>query len=91
MDIEHMVKMVNEISLFFEGESGAGEEAARSVANHLRRFWDPRMRKQIIAHYNKGGAGLEDVGLAGVAILAKDGGTGAPTDIKELGEGSDAG
>jgi formate dehydrogenase subunit delta len=71
MDIEHLVKMVNEISAFFEGES-SGDQAARDVANHLRRFWEPRMRKQIIAHYERGAAGLEDIARDAVALLARD-------------------
>jgi len=91
MDIEHMVKMVNEISTFFEGDNGVGEKAANEVANHLRRFWDPRMRKQIIEHFNHGAAGLEDVSRAGVAILAAGGGKHAETDMANLGEGSDSG
>jgi formate dehydrogenase subunit delta len=71
LDIEHLVKMVNEISVFFESES-PGEQAPRDVANHLRRFWEPRMRKQIIEHYNRGAAGLEDIGRAAVGLLAAD-------------------
>ena len=39
--------MVNDIAAFFAGEAGSGAPAA--VANHLRRFWDPRMRTQIIS------------------------------------------
>lgn len=71
MNIEHMVKMVNEISAFFGAEPDKAE-AARNVATHLRRFWEPRMRQQIIAHYERGGAGLEDVARNAVAILAQE-------------------
>lgn len=71
MDIDHLVKMVNEISAFFASES-PGEQAPRDVASHLRRFWEPRMRKQIVEHYNHGAAGLEDIGRAAVGLLAAD-------------------
>jgi formate dehydrogenase subunit delta len=90
MDIEHMVKMVNEISLFYEGESGAGHQAAEDVANHLRRFWDPRMRKQIVAHYDHGAHGLEDVARSAIGLLAA--GEAKPANVANTGgEGSDAG
>jgi formate dehydrogenase subunit delta len=29
------------------------------VSEHIRKFWDPRMRKQIFAHLDAGGAGLD--------------------------------
>ena len=50
--------MANDIGTFFEAEPDKAE-AARSVANHLRRFWDPRMRRQIVAHYRRWRAGPE--------------------------------
>jgi formate dehydrogenase subunit delta len=69
MDAHHLVEMVNEIAAFFVGEDPAN--AAANVANHLRRYWDPRMRKQILAHLAEGGAGLGEVGRAGVELLAQ--------------------
>jgi formate dehydrogenase subunit delta len=69
MDIEHLVRMANEISLFFESE--AGPDAPKEVASHLRKFWEPRMRTQIIAHYHKGAGGLDDIARDAVAILAQ--------------------
>jgi len=71
MRIERLVAMANDIASFWSGEPDR-TEAARNVANHLRRFWDPRMRRQIIAHYRDGGAGLSDVARAAVALLAAD-------------------
>lgn len=69
MNIHHLVKMVNEISAFWVGEAGAAD-APKSVAAHLKRYWDPRMRKQIIEHYRAGAGGLCDTGRAAVGILA---------------------
>lgn len=71
MNIDLLVKMVNEIGTFFESESAPGE-APRDIATHLKRFWDPRMRRQIVAHLAKGGAGLSDLGLRAVSILAAE-------------------
>jgi formate dehydrogenase subunit delta len=70
MNTHHLVKMVNEISAFWEGEAGP-ENAAKAVANHLKRYWDPRMRREIVAHYRAGAGGLCDSARDGVAILAE--------------------
>jgi formate dehydrogenase subunit delta len=69
-NIDHMVKMVNEISAFWASEAADPQAAAASVATHLRRYWDPRMRRQIIAHYHAGAGGLCDIGREAIAILA---------------------
>ena len=34
-------------------------QATASIANHLEKFWDPRMRLAIFAHLEAGGGGLE--------------------------------
>jgi formate dehydrogenase subunit delta len=76
MNVDHMVKMANEIGAFFAAESPKGQ-ASKDVANHLKRFWDPRMRREIVAHYRLGGAGLSDLALAAVGLIAAEGGTAA--------------
>jgi formate dehydrogenase subunit delta len=69
MKIDPLIKMANEIAAFCEGEGGT-EEGARLVATHLGRYWEKRMRQEIIAHYRRGGEGLDEVALKGVALLA---------------------
>ena len=69
MNVEQLTKMVNDIAAFFESESGH-EKAIDDVATHMRRFWDPRMRREIVAHFAKGGEGLNDVSRAAVEKLA---------------------
>ena len=70
MQIERLVAMANQIGDFFGAEPDK-VEAATATANHLRRFWDPRMRKQIIAHHQSKGEGLNDVARAAVGLLAQ--------------------
>jgi formate dehydrogenase subunit delta len=70
MRVERLVSMANDIGLFFNAESDKAE-AAKNIASHLRRFWDPRMRRQIVAHYREGGAGLDDVVRSAVRLLAE--------------------
>jgi len=68
MNIDLLIKMANEIGTFFSGADADG--AASDVANHLKRYWAPRMRAQIIKYYEeRAGAGLSDVAKAAVAQL----------------------
>ena len=70
MNIDRLVKMANEISEFFAADS-AREQAAQDVAGHLRRFWDPRMRRQIIDYLRtEGGSGLSELARHGIERLA---------------------
>jgi formate dehydrogenase subunit delta len=69
MNIDLLIKMANQISEFFQGVTDPAQAAA-DVATHLTRYWDPRMRKQIVAYYEeRHGAGLTDTALGGVQIL----------------------
>jgi FdhD protein len=50
----------NQIGAFFESQPDRNEAVA-GVADHLRRFWDPRLRRAIGAHIETGGEGLKDI------------------------------
>lgn len=65
---ERLVTMANEIAAFFASEEPA--TAPENIANHLRRYWDPRMRAQIVAFVQAGGSGLAPEARAGVERLA---------------------
>jgi formate dehydrogenase subunit delta len=77
MRIERLVAMANDIGAFFNAEPDKAE-AARGIASHLKKFWDPRMRRQITAHYREGGAGLDPVVVAAVGQLAETDGPTSP-------------
>lgn len=47
MEKADLVRMANQIALFFEPYGR--EEAVVGVAGHLRNFWDPRMRTELVA------------------------------------------
>jgi formate dehydrogenase subunit delta len=68
MNIDRLVTMANDIGAFFDAEADK-TEAAQGIAAHLQRFWDPRMRAQIIEHEQAGGAGLREVVRAAVRLL----------------------
>jgi formate dehydrogenase subunit delta len=66
MDAHKLVKMANEIASFFEGEPDRAA-VLESVAGHLRRFWDPRMRRELLRWQDEhGGEGLKDTVRAAI-------------------------
>jgi len=69
MNVHHLVTMANDICAFFQSEAGE-QNAPKEVANHITRFWDPRMRSQIIDHAKAGGEGLLPISRAAVLMLA---------------------
>jgi formate dehydrogenase subunit delta len=66
---DHLVQMANDIGHFFQSEPDH-EAAVAGVAAHIRRYWEPRMRKHIYAHLDQGGAGLSDIARDAIARLA---------------------
>jgi formate dehydrogenase subunit delta len=68
MSPEKLVYMANQIGKFFAAQDKA--KAPALIADHLHKFWDPRMRASIIAHVSKGGAGLDPPVRAAVEDLA---------------------
>ncbi|HEV7609959.1 MAG TPA: formate dehydrogenase subunit delta [Steroidobacteraceae bacterium] len=61
--------MANDIAAFFDSEADKAV-AAEGVRFHLTRFWDPRMRREIIAHAHAGGAGLTSTAKFAIELLA---------------------
>ena len=58
MNIDLLIKMTNEIGQIFAGATPP-EQAPNDIANHLRRYWEPRMRAQMLEYYEqRQGAGL---------------------------------
>jgi len=62
-----MVHRINQIALFFAGYPH--DEAVAGVTDHLERFWERRMRDQIIAYVERGGTGLHELALEAVKRL----------------------
>ncbi|MEG6509051.1 formate dehydrogenase subunit delta [Methyloligella sp. 2.7D] len=66
-NVDRLVYMVNQIGDFFKYQPH--EDAAEGIANHIKKFWDPRMRKQILEHLEAGGEGLEGPSRKAIEIL----------------------
>ena len=65
MSSENLVKMANQIADFF-GAMPNRAEALEGIAQHIRKFWVPRMRQRFLAHVDAGGAGLHPLVLQSV-------------------------
>lgn len=67
MNTDHLVSMANQIGSFFESYPDK-DEAQTEIANHIQRFWAPRMRHQLLHHLAQGqGEGLKDIVLSAVS------------------------
>ena len=67
MSAEKLVRMANQIADFFRTQPD--EAAVAGVADHIKSFWNPVMRRQIYAHLDAGGEGLGDLALRGLQQL----------------------
>lgn len=54
---DKLVMMANQMGRFFTPQRGI--DTVGAIANHINRFWEPRMRMAIVAHLARGGAGLD--------------------------------
>jgi formate dehydrogenase subunit delta len=57
MSLDKLIYMANQIGKFFASQGH--EQAATGTADHIKKFWDPRMRAQIYAYLETGGTGLD--------------------------------
>ncbi|MDD2760819.1 MAG: formate dehydrogenase subunit delta [Methylomonas sp.] len=62
--------MANNIGSFFKSEPDR-ELAIQGVEQHIKNFWEPRMRKQIVDYIENGGADLMDIVAEAVKKLTK--------------------
>ena len=61
MDVNNLINMANQIGTFFESMPDR-QQAVQDIANHIRRFWDPRMRRAILESFEQHTAeGLSDI------------------------------
>ena len=63
---DRLIQMANQIGKFFVTQPGDG---AAAVADHIRDFWDPQMRGEILAWHAAGGEGLDPIAKDAVGRL----------------------
>jgi formate dehydrogenase subunit delta len=67
MSSDKLVYMANQIGKFFAHRPD--DEAIAAIADHLVKFWDPRMRKAILVRLEEDGAGLDPLVRKAVETL----------------------
>ena len=70
MSPEKLARMANQIGKFFQHRPEA--QAVADTADHLRKYWDPRMRRDIVAYLENGGVGLDPIVKKAVADIGAD-------------------
>ena len=66
---EKLVRMANQIGTFFE--SKPHEEGVHGVAEHINKFWEPRMRRQFFEIVDSGGGGLKPIVIEAAATVRR--------------------
>ena len=74
-----LVRMANDISNFFRIQPE--DQAVTATADHIRRYWDPRMRAKMTEHLAHGGAGLNAIARAACERACKPAETSPSTKI----------
>ena len=72
MSPDRLVYMANQIGKFFESQRA--DEVVPGIANHIRKFWDPRMREAIFAYMDAGGDGIHPLVREALDKLKKQAG-----------------
>lgn len=67
LDLDRLLVMANQIGDFFAPYPAA--RRAEGIRNHLRTYWDPRMREALLAYIDKGGTGLQGSVIDGARLL----------------------
>lgn len=66
MNPDKLQRMANDIA---RNLAALGDGAPAAIAEHLRQFWTPRMRAELLAMVDAGGAGLERLVVQAAGIL----------------------
>lgn len=69
--IDQLVYMANQIAR--ELGSQCPDRPVAATRDHIRQFWDPRMRQMIVAYLDRGGEHLSDTARDAVALLHDNG------------------
>lgn len=68
MNTSHLIKMANQIGTFFSTMPDH-QEAVKDLAMHIKRFWEPRMRRALLQYVQQdGGTELSDIVLEAVKV-----------------------
>ena len=84
---EQLAKMANDIANFFRSEPER-KDAVAGIANHIAKFWTPRMRQRLVDYEREQhGAGLDELSREALHALATQPPAARPPEMP----GGDAG
>jgi formate dehydrogenase subunit delta len=66
---DKIIRMANQIATFFH--SKPREEGIAGTAEHINKFWEPRMRRHLFEIIDAGGEGLDELVLAASATIRR--------------------
>ena len=69
MSPDKLIYQVNQIATFFRSKPHA--EGVAGVANHLNRYWEPRMRRQFFAMIEAGGKGFDPLVIEAASAVRR--------------------
>jgi len=64
-EVEHLVSMANDIAINLSFHDDSSER----IADHINRFWAPRMRSLLLEYASGGGEGLSEYMLPALSKL----------------------
>lgn len=68
MDVHHLAEMANQIGRFYAADPDR-TQALLDTASHIRRSWDPRMRRALYQHIDQHhGEGLDPFAAEAVRV-----------------------
>ncbi|QBQ97005.1 formate dehydrogenase subunit delta [Paraburkholderia pallida] len=71
MKADHLIEMANQIGMFFDSLPDR-EEALTGIAEHIRKFWEPRMRRTLLAALDgtAADADAQEAGFTEIVVAA---------------------
>lgn len=68
MNSKSLIPMINRIGTFFESQPNRNE-SLEGIANHVRLFWDPRMRRALFQYLDQHPDGKSHEGELSAIVL----------------------
>jgi len=70
MSPDKLVHMANQIAAYFRTQPH--DPADKNFADHINKFWEPRMRAQLLSIMDEeGGRGLDEIALKAKPLIRK--------------------
>ena len=66
MKADNLIEMANQIGMFFDSLPDR-DEALTGIAEHIRKFWEPRMRRTLLSALD---GNAEEAGFTEIVLAA---------------------